>query len=132
IKRYLKWEPLVHPIRFLNLVPLSHVFGQLMGVFVPPLIRGEVYFQESLLPSQVIKTVKRERISVVVCVPRILEMLREKIERDGPDSFRRKLEAAKDSHFLTNWWRFRRVHQMLGWKFWAFISGGATLNPDTE
>ncbi|HEV2904357.1 MAG TPA: class I adenylate-forming enzyme family protein, partial [Pyrinomonadaceae bacterium] len=30
IKRYLKWERLVHPVRFLNLVPLSHVFGQFM------------------------------------------------------------------------------------------------------
>jgi long-chain acyl-CoA synthetase len=31
IKRYLKWERLFHPIRFLNLLPLSHVFGQFMG-----------------------------------------------------------------------------------------------------
>ena len=137
IKRYLKWERLVHPVRFLNLVPLSHVFGQFMGMFVPPLIAGEVYFQESLLPSQIIKTVKRERISVIVSVPRILETLRDKIERDYEarqqvEKFRRDLTSAKESHFLTNWWRFRRVHQMLGWKFWAFVSGGATLNADTE
>src|SRR6266536_4172137 len=48
IKRYLKWERLVHPVRFLNLLPLSHVFGQFMGVFVPQLLGGEVFFQESL------------------------------------------------------------------------------------
>src|ERR1017187_7000063 len=28
IRKYLKYERLVHPIRFLNLLPLSHVFGQ--------------------------------------------------------------------------------------------------------
>ena len=40
IKRYLKWERGVHPVRFLNLVPLSHVFGQFMGMFVPQLLGG--------------------------------------------------------------------------------------------
>jgi len=58
IAHYLKWERLVHPIRFLSLVPLSHVFGQFMGIFVPQLLGGEVFFQESLLPSQIIETVK--------------------------------------------------------------------------
>ena len=33
--KYLKWEKFVHPIRFLSLVPLSHVFGQFMGMFIP-------------------------------------------------------------------------------------------------
>src|SRR5215813_4363457 len=28
MRPYLRWERLVHPIRFLNLLPLSHVFGQ--------------------------------------------------------------------------------------------------------
>jgi len=52
-----------------------------MGIFVPQLLGGEVFFQESLLPSQIIETVKRERISVIVCVPRSLDTLREKLER---------------------------------------------------
>src|SRR5229473_2109360 len=82
IKRHLKWERLVHPVRFLNLLPLSHVFGQFMGIFVPQLLGGEVFFQESLSPTQVIDTIKRERISVVITVPRILDALRERIERD--------------------------------------------------
>lgn len=56
IAKYIKWERLVHPIRFLNLVPLSHIFGQFMGMFVPPLIGGEVFFQESLLYSPVFVT----------------------------------------------------------------------------
>ncbi|HEY4978895.1 MAG TPA: AMP-binding protein, partial [Candidatus Acidoferrum sp.] len=29
-------------------------------------------------------------------------------------------------------WRFRRIHRMLGWRFWAFISGGAALSPESE
>jgi long-chain acyl-CoA synthetase len=137
IGRYLKWERLVHPVRFLNLVPLSHVFGQFMGIFVPQLLGGAVFFQESLLPSQIIETVKREHISVIICVPRSLESLREKIERDYEagqqlDQFRKDFDHTASSHLIRRWWKFRRVHQIFGWKFWAFISGGATLNPDTE
>src|SRR5258708_7364152 len=76
ITPYLRWERLVHPIRFLNLVSLSHVFGQFMGMFVPLLLRAEAFFQESLNPTQIIQTVKRERISVIVPVPRVLGILR--------------------------------------------------------
>src|ERR1035441_5665077 len=32
IGKYLKYERLVHPIRFLNLLPLSHVFGQFLAI----------------------------------------------------------------------------------------------------
>jgi long-chain acyl-CoA synthetase len=137
IKRYLKWEPLVHPVRFLNLLPLSHVFGQFVGIFVPQLLRGEVFLQESLSPSQIVQTVKRERISVVITMPRILEALREKIESDYEahgklGRFQNAIASSAGRNFLRRWWTFRAIHNMFGWKFWAFVSGGATLNPDTE
>jgi long-chain acyl-CoA synthetase len=137
IKRYLKWERLVHPIRFLNLLPLSHVFGQFMGIFVPQLLGGEVFFQESLAPSQIVQTIKRERISVVISVPRILDALREKIESDYATRgelirFQNAIASSAGRNFLRRWWTFRAIHNLFGWKFWAFISGGATLNPDSE
>src|SRR5258705_7612813 len=137
IKQYLKWERLVHPLRFLNLLPLSHVFGQFMGVFVPPLLGGEVFFQESLSPLQILESVKRERISVVITVPRILDGLREKIESDYEargklTRLRSAISLSADRHFLRRWWTFREIHNMFVWKFWAFVSGGATLSPETE
>ncbi len=137
IKRHLKWERLFHPVRFLNLLPLSHVFGQFMGIFVPQLLGGEVFFQESLSPSQIVETVKRERVSVVITVPRILDAVREKIESDYEargelDRLRSAIASSAGRNFLRRWWTFRRIHNMFGWKFWAFVSGGATLHPDTE
>jgi long-chain acyl-CoA synthetase len=137
IRRYLKWERLVHPVRFLNLLPLSHVFGQFVGIFVPQLLSGEVFLQELLSPSLIVQTIKRERISVVVTVPRILDALREKIESDYEargklDRFQNAIVLSAGRNFLRRWWTFRAIHNMFGWKFWAFISGGATLNPDTE
>jgi long-chain acyl-CoA synthetase len=106
-------------------------------MFVPRLLYGEVFLSHSLNPSEIIATIKRERISVVAAVPRQLETLREKIERDYAsrgelEKFRRRFELAKGKHFLRRWLIFRDVHRRFGWKFWAFVSGGATLDEETE
>ena len=137
IKRYLKYARIVHPLRFLNLLPLSHVFGQFLGMYLPALLRGTVVFQESLKPAEVIKTIRRERVSVLVAVPRMLQSLKEKIERNlegagDLESFQQKFAAAKGKHFLRRWWVFRRIHRQFGWKFWSFISGGAALDRESE
>jgi len=137
IRAYLKYERLVHPVRFLNLLPLSHVFGQFLGLFLPPILGGTVIFQNDLKPSEVIRTIRRERVSVLVSVPRVLQSLKQKVERDlerqgrmGP--FLRRFASAKERHFLRRWWIFRTIRRQFGWKFWAFICGGAALDADTE
>src|SRR5689334_22486240 len=127
--RYKRRERLVHPLRFLCLLPLSHVFGQLLGMFIPQLLGAEVYFSETYKPSQIISSVKKQRINVVVTVPRVLETLREKIRAEVSDN---ELKAARSRHFLRNWWTFRKIHRQFGWRFWAFITGGATLESETE
>jgi len=137
IAPYLKYEPFAHPIRFLNLLPLSHVFGQFLGMYLPSLLRSAVVFEDTLNPAEVLQTIKRERISVLVGVPRMAQSLKEKIERDleaegNARDFRERFRAAEGKHFLARWWIFRRIHRRLGWKFWAFISGGAALDSETE
>lgn len=137
-QKYLPWErATVHPLRFLNLLPLSHVFGQFMGIFVPQLLGGEVHFHDSLNPSEIIGAVKKQRISVVVTVPRLLDTLRDAVERDHASRglaqwFENALARAGEWHFTRRWWVFRRMHSRFGWKFWAFISGGAALSAATE
>src|SRR5882672_579213 len=137
ITKYLKYERLVHPIRFLSLLPLSHVFGQFLGIFLPPLLGGTVVFENTLNPTEVIATIRSERVSVLVAVPRMIESLKQKIERDLDDSGRReqfgeRYAAAAGQHFLRRWWTFRNIRRRFGWKFWAMISGGAALDRDTE
>ena len=137
MRKYMRWVRLVHPLRFLCLLPLSHVFGQFMGVFVPQLTGGEVHFQDSLNPSEIAGTIKRRRISVAVAVPRMLESLREHVERreasvGRAESFKKRLESAAHIHPLKRLWTFRGVHRHFGWKFWAFVTGGATLEAETE
>src|SRR5204863_7314133 len=85
IQKHLKYERWFHPVGFLNLLPLSHVFGQFLGLFLPRAMGGTVIFQDSLKPSEIIGTIKRESASVLVAVPRVLQSLKEKIERDLED-----------------------------------------------
>ena len=147
MQRYLKYERLVHPVRFLNLLPLSHVFGQFLGIFLPQLMGGTVIFHNALNPAEVIRVIRRERVSVLVAVPRMLQSLKEKIERDlqGGDpeqgnlkqgdaleDFRKRFQSAEGKPFLRRWWIFRQIHRRFGWKFWAFICGGAALDRVTE
>lgn len=137
IKKYLKYERFVHPVRFLNLLPLSHVFGQFLGIFLPQIMAGTVIFHNTLKPAALVDTIRRERVSVLVAVPRVLQSLKEKIEMDleadgYPQRFREKFQSTKGKHFLRRWWTFRRIRRRFGWKFWAFISGGAALDRATE
>ena len=137
IAKYRRYERIFHPLRFLNLLPLSHVFGQFMGLFVPPLIGATVIFLDTLNPSEVFRSAKRERVSVLAAVPRMLDSLKEKLERDLEtegrlEQFRREVSAAEHQRLWRRIWHFRRIHRRLGWKFWAFVSGGATLDPATE
>jgi long-chain acyl-CoA synthetase len=137
IRAYLKYERWVHPLRFLNLLPLSHVFGQFLGMFLPPLLGATVIFQDELKPSEVMNTIRRERVSVVVSVPRVLQSLKQKIERDLEDrgereEFGLRFQSAEKEHFLRRWWTFRAIRRQFGWKFLAFISGGAALDGETE
>src|SRR4029077_1466366 len=104
---------------------------------LPQLMGGTVIFQDVLKAGGVICTIRRERGSVLVGGSRMLQSLKEKLERDldderSLDQFRRRFQAAEGKHFLHRWWIFRRVHRQFGWKFWAFISGGAALDRVTE
>jgi long-chain acyl-CoA synthetase len=137
IDPYRKYERWFHPLRFVTLVPLSHVFGQFMALFVPPLLGATVVFEQSANPSEIIRTVKRERATALIAVPRMLDALHSGIEREfearGQNGWLKKtFDAANGQKFLRRAWRFRRIHRRFGWKFWAFISGGAALSSETE
>ncbi len=137
IAEYQRYERWFHPLRFVSAVPLSHVFGQFMTLFVPPLIGATVVFENSPQPSEILRTIKREHATAAIAVPRMLDALRTALDREidahGWRAWFSSAYAAASQHpFLRRVWRFRRLHRRLGWKFWAFISGGAALSLETE
>jgi len=155
VLKYRKWGKPFYPLRFLNLLPLSHMFGQAMATFVPPMLPGVVVFMRGYNPVDIVTQIKSRRMSVVVSVPKILDVLREHVGRVDEVARRLRAEGASASqaearidlpraeagrlrpsgtneHFALRWWRYRRVHQLFGMKFWAFVVGAAPLDAELE
>ena len=132
IAAYSKYERWFHPLRFVTLVPLSHVFGQFMALFVPPLLGAGIVFESSASPRRnhsIHKTGTRRRAGRCAAHDRVARTAieREFEARGRMDWLTRTLQASEGKKFLRRAWMFRRIHRRLGWKFWAFISGGAAL-----
>jgi long-chain acyl-CoA synthetase len=128
IAKYRHWARPFLPIRFLNLLPLSHMFGQAMGTFVPPMLPGLVLFTRSFSPDDVIRQIRERRVSVLVCVPKILEVLRDHLVRVAPET----AASPEKMHWARRWWKYRSVHRRFGFKFWAIVVGAAPLDPELE
>ena len=127
--KYKKYARPFRPIRFLNLLPLSHMFGQAMATFVPPMLPGVVVFTRSYSPDDIVGQIRERRISVLVCVPKILEVLRDYIVRVAPEAAQ---PPPAGMHWARRWWHYRRIHRMFGFKFWAMVVGAAPLDPELE
>jgi long-chain acyl-CoA synthetase len=126
--KYKKWTKPFLPLRFLNLLPLSHMFGQAMATFVPPMLPGLVVFTRSYAPEDIVRQIRSRRVSVLVCVPKILEVLKDYVLRIAPEA----ADAPAAMHWTKRWWKYRRIHRLFGFKFWAMIVGAAPLDPELE
>jgi long-chain acyl-CoA synthetase len=113
INKYKKWAWPFQPVRILDLLPLSHMFGQALGVYIPLLLGGAAVFTPEMHPGKIIQIIHGNRVTAAVAVPQILENLKNEVER-------RRL------------WPFRKIHSAFGWKFWAFVAGGAPLDSELE
>ena len=129
VLKYRQYGRPFFPIRFLNLLPLSHLFGQAMATFIPPMLPGVVIFMRGYNPREIQRQIRTRRISVLVSVPKILEVLREYTERAFPEATE---QTAGRLSVLRRWWRYRAVHRAFGFKFWSFVVGAAPLDPKLE
>ena len=117
------------PLRILNLLPMSHLFGQSLATFVPPLIPASVVFISSSDPHEIVRQIRSRRVAILVAVPRVLEILRDLILHRFPEAAD---TSDLDRPWPLRWWRFRAVHRLFGWKFCCLVSGGAPLPSDLE
>jgi len=130
---YMRYEWLVHPLRILHTLPLSHVFGQTMGLWIPSILRAELHFESRLAAPRLVEMIRAERISVLAAVPRVLALLKTHLEASHP-GLAERAAATEDKKLgpWLRWWRFRTMHFEFGLKFWAFVSGGGALPAPLE
>jgi long-chain acyl-CoA synthetase len=129
ITKYVKWLRPVFPLRFLSLVPLSHMFGQALTMFLLPLIPGVAVFMRGYSPHEIVRQIRDRRVSIAVVVPKLLEVLREHVLQQFPEA---AAPAPPGTHWTRRWWSYRKIHRHFGWKFWAFVAGAAPLPAELE
>jgi long-chain acyl-CoA synthetase len=103
-----------------------------MGIFIPQLIGAEVCFRESYKPSEIHQRRKKQRINVVITVPRVLETLRRENSSTMQTSRMINSPRRKDVTFCETGGRFERYTTNSAGVFGLSLVGGATLESDTE
>ena len=103
------------------------MFGQAMATFIPPILAGTVVFMRGYNPHDIVQQVRKRRVSVMVSVPKILDVLSDHVARlDSRASTSRKGGRActvrSASRFTSRAW----------WKFWCFVVGAAPLESSLE
>ncbi len=129
VVKYRRYARPFQPIRFLNLLPLSHMFGQAMATFVPPMLTGGGDFHAELQPAgDHARNQDASRIGAGVGAETARRAARPRL---AALPARRDARSAK-MHFTKRWWKYRDVHRAFGWKFWSAVVGAAPLDPALE
>ncbi len=126
-KPYMRYERLVHPLRILHTLPLSHVFGQTMGLWVPPIFTRRAALRE---PAGCAAAHRAHPQRAHLRAGRRAARSGAAEDAFGGDTrgaCRARRESPQKLSPWRRWWRFRRVHREFGLKFWAFVSGGGAL-----
>lgn len=120
---------ILRPIRFLGLLPLSHMFGQALTIFLPRLVDASTVFIKGHHPGEITRQIRRHRITLAVMIPRALELMRNRLRQQIP---RCAVPPAARWSLARRLWRYRDAHRLFGWKFCGFVVGGAHLDRDLE
>ncbi len=129
VAKYRAVVRLLSPIRIVLLLPLSHMFGQALATFFPPMLPGEVIFMRTYAAPEVIRQIHGRRAALLVAVPKMLDTLRRHILRQFPEL---QSNRPDNSHWMIRRWRYRRAHRPFGVKFLGFVVGGAPLEAELE
>ena len=132
ISQYIVCKP---SSRLLSVLPLSHMYEQMGGLFIVLYSGASVTYPTSRQPTVLARTMRERRITIMLLVPQALELLMNGIEREvrrqGREAlWNRLLKIAGSTPFPLRRLLFRRVHKQFGGKLDFIVSGGAALDQE--
>jgi long-chain acyl-CoA synthetase len=128
--------PIIIPdFTFLSLLPLSHMFEQMGGLFTPLCRGAAIVYLRTLKPSAIMEALSEEEIYVIMSVPRLQLLLKTTIERELAERHLERLFARLSKLAARLPKKVRRilfypVQKKFGKNFTLFVSGGAPLDPE--
>lgn len=115
----------------LSLLPLSHAYEQMCGLHLPLRAGCTVVYLGEIQADKIKAAIKRYRVTMIVAVPRILELFQKGILKQVPPQKRERVVGmAHKLRFAPVAIRrriFRKVHQGLGPSLRTLVVGGAAL-----
>ncbi len=129
VAKYRRLVRILRPLRFLDLMPLSHMFGQALATFFPPMLPGAAVFTRSYAARDVIRQIRACRVAFMVGAPKMLELLRQFVLKQFPELAQ---IGGDDSPWFVRRLRYRSIHRLFGIKFIGFVVGGASLERGLE
>ncbi len=135
VRAALQAIPIEGHYTFLSLLPLSHLYEQTGGFWLP-LSRGDtIVYLQTLTPQHIEAAFREESIRAVLAVPRLLQLLKDGILRKLPlpeSTFERLLAATENLPITLRKLIYFPIHRFIGWRFAYFILGGAPLAPELQ
>lgn len=124
----------------LSILPLHHTYPFMCTLLVPLIIGATITYPPSLKGPEILSTIKEKKVTVLVGVPQILEIIRDGILKRFDELPFPLSSLLKMFLGMSNYLRrradinigkilFRTVHKRLGSQFRFFTSGGARLDP---
>ncbi|MGH9505854.1 MAG: AMP-binding protein [Terriglobales bacterium] len=138
VRKIRRWAKPLMRVGFVHIIPLSHLFGQVVGLMLPPLLEARVIFVDSQTPQALTSALRQHAASMLICVPQQMQLLADWAvtqSGSGPAAVPSAQEIVAETRrhwFGWRFWRWRRVRGHFGLRMWAFIVGGASLAPELE
>jgi long-chain acyl-CoA synthetase len=123
--------------RALALLPLSHMYGQIVPMFYGLMCGCQLTFLPSLTPSALLTAMKRDRITVLTAVPALLRLLMDGVEaealRSGKSTqLRRVRGVSRHLPMRTRRLLCRSILSRFGGELATITCGGAMLSPELQ
>ncbi|MFO7876705.1 MAG: AMP-binding protein [Desulfovermiculus sp.] len=131
ISSFRKYLRILQPVRIVSILPLSHMFGQALGLFVPVLLESSIVLVREQTPHRLVSAIKKEKAAALVTVPGHLDGLQRYVQNRF-DCEPRMRDDPGIIGLIRRWLRFWDVHRHFGLRFLALVVGGAQLRPATE
>ena len=74
----------IRELKLLSVLPLSHVLEQVVGLLLPLSVGATVVYLARVTPLSIARALHSERITAMIVVPRVLELLASGIRRASP------------------------------------------------
>jgi long-chain acyl-CoA synthetase len=123
--------------RALALLPLSHMYGQIVPLFYGLMCGCQLTFLPSLTPSALLTAMKRDQITVLTAVPALLRLLMDGVEaealRTGKSAqLHRVSGVSRHLPMRTRRLLCRSILSRFGGELATITCGGAMLPPEIQ